>query len=272
MNHSLHYVEHGAGTPVIFIHGYTVDHQLLLPLEAAFATRPGWRRIYIDLPGHGRSPAGRIPATTDAVAAVVAAAVDQLTDGGHFAVCGNSFGGQIARDLVARYKSRVLGMALLAPVVHPRLQRRRAIHRTFHEPTRSLDLGGADPQLVAEFIDTAVEHTETSWADFNRYVAPGIKSHDRQFALALLSAFDLTSPPEDRPGTFERPSLAIVGRQDNAVGFEDQFDLLNSYPRMTYAALDATGHNVHLDQPELSHALLGTWLNEMAHERTAPSY
>ena len=56
----------------------------------------------------------------------------------------------------------------------------------------------------------------------------------------------------------------ITGRQDDAVGYEDQFDLLGSYPRMTYIALDRAGHNVHLDQPDVTRALVGEWLDKMA--------
>jgi pimeloyl-ACP methyl ester carboxylesterase len=43
---------HGDGMPVVMIHGYTVDHRVLLPLEPAFDARLGFRRIYIDLPAH----------------------------------------------------------------------------------------------------------------------------------------------------------------------------------------------------------------------------
>ena len=38
-----------------------------------------------------------------------------------------------------------------------------------------------------------------------------------------------------------------------------QAALLEHYPRATYAALDAAGHNVHLDQPEVAEALVRAW-------------
>lgn len=265
MSHKLHRVEHGDGTPLIFIHGFTVDHHLLLPLESAFTGRQGWRRIYLDLPGHGRTRAGSCPARADAIADAVANTIEELLgDDESFAVCGNSFGGQIARDMVARYGDRVRGLALIAPVVRPREHRRRGIHRTFHAVTEAVDLSTQDPQLVAEFTETAVEHTAMAWAAFTRYTAPGLSAHDRRFATDLLEEFELTVTPEDRFVTFDRPALMITGRQDDAVGYEDQFDLLGSYPRMTYIALDRAGHNVHLDQPDVTRALVGEWLDKMA--------
>jgi pimeloyl-ACP methyl ester carboxylesterase len=264
MSHQLHRVEYGDGTPLIFIHGFTVDHRLLLPLEYAFTDRPGWRRIYLDLPGHGQTPVGSHPATADAVADTVADVARRLVGETPFAVCGNSFGGQIARDLVARFGDQVLGVTLIAPVVTPRPQRRRGTHQTFHARETALDLRHRDPELVAEFTRTAVDHSPGAWADFNRYVAPGLEVYDREFAARLLRDFDLTTAPEVRFSSFGRPALTITGRQDDAVGYEDQFALLNSYPRMTYVALDRAGHNVHLDQPDLTLALFGDWLDRMA--------
>ena len=48
-------------------------------LEPVLAQRPGWRRIYPDLPGHGESPAG--PGDSDGVAASVHEWADRLLGG-----------------------------------------------------------------------------------------------------------------------------------------------------------------------------------------------
>jgi pimeloyl-ACP methyl ester carboxylesterase len=51
------FVEHGSGTPVLGLHGVDVDHREMAgSLEPLFADRPGYRRIYPDLPGMGRTP------------------------------------------------------------------------------------------------------------------------------------------------------------------------------------------------------------------------
>lgn len=264
MSHELHRVEHGDGTPLFFIHGFTVDHHLLLPFESSFTDRPGWRRIHLDLPGHGRTPAGSHPATADAVADTVADIVRRLAGDRPFALCGSSFGGLMARDMVARFGDQVAGLALIAPVATTLERRRRAIHRTFDDRLPVADPNGADPDLVAEFSANAVDRSEAAWTAFTNYVAPGLIAHDQEFTGRLARSFDLTVSPEDRFSTFDRPALVITGRQDGAVGYEDQFDLLGSYPRMTYVALDRAGHNVHLDQPDLTRALFGGWLDQLS--------
>jgi pimeloyl-ACP methyl ester carboxylesterase len=55
---TVHYVEHGAGRPVLVLHGAGVDHrEPEACFEPAFAGAAGHRRIYPDLPGMGRTPA-----------------------------------------------------------------------------------------------------------------------------------------------------------------------------------------------------------------------
>ncbi len=54
----VYYEEYGEGTPVLMLHGNPVDHRhMMADLEPVFGQRPGWRRLYLDLPGQGRTPA-----------------------------------------------------------------------------------------------------------------------------------------------------------------------------------------------------------------------
>lgn len=56
----MHVVERGSGVPLVLLHGFSVDHRLLLPLDPLIEAAGGWRRLYFDLPGHGESPAGDV--------------------------------------------------------------------------------------------------------------------------------------------------------------------------------------------------------------------
>ena len=61
----MHYAEYGSGTPVLALHGAGFGHREIAgALEPIFSTVPGFRRLYPDLPGMGRTPApGRSRAT-----------------------------------------------------------------------------------------------------------------------------------------------------------------------------------------------------------------
>ena len=75
----VHYAEHGSGTPVLALHGGSVDHREIMgALEPVFADRPGYRRLYPDLPGMGRTPAPETIDSTDAVLELLLGLVDEV--------------------------------------------------------------------------------------------------------------------------------------------------------------------------------------------------
>ena len=119
---AVHYVEHGPARPnggrtLVALHGFTADHRMMVPaLEPVLATRSGWRRLYLDLPGMGRTTAPDALGGTDDVLAIVTAAIDALVDG-PYAVAGLSYGGHLATGLAGRPDARVSALALLAPMV-----------------------------------------------------------------------------------------------------------------------------------------------------------
>lgn len=70
--------------------------------------------------------------------------------------------------------------------------------------------------------------------------------------------------PEDQAGALSGPTLVITGRQDHVVGWQDQLELVREhYPATTFAALQGAGHNVHLDCPETSAALVRQWAADL---------
>ena len=53
----------GDGRPILFVHGLAVDRRVM---TALFEPLPsGWRRIYVDLPGHGASKGDPTRASAD---------------------------------------------------------------------------------------------------------------------------------------------------------------------------------------------------------------
>ena len=60
---------------------------------------------------------------------------------------------------------------------------------------------------------------------------------------------------------FDKPTLILTGRQDNAVGYKDSWGLVENFPRATYAAMDRAGHFLALEQRELMQVLINEWLN-----------
>lgn len=261
----MHVVERGSGTPIVLLHGFGVDHRLLLPLDPVFEAEGGWRRLYVDLPGTAGTPVGAVASAEDVVSAVEDE-IGRRLGGEPFALLGNSFGGMIARRVAHDLRPRVLGLAALAAVFVAEHARRDVPGRTVlvEDPAAVADLGGAG----GAYAEMAVVQDADNARAFAEHAHPGLRSADGAGLERIARRYSLDREPEEgSPEPFTRPALFVTGRQDHVVGYRDAWVRVEHYPRATFAALDAAGHNVHLDRSALAAALVADWLRRM---RTAP--
>lgn len=265
----LHYEERGAGRPVLALHGWTPDHRLMLGcLEPVFATRPGYRRLYPDLPGMGKSFAPPAIASSDDILAAVLEFADATIGDEPFLLLGESYGGYLARAIAHARPDQVLGLALICPtgtqVEHA--------NRRLPEP----ELLRPDPAVVAtlpaaavaDYVELAVVQSAETARRYLDEVQPGLDAADREAMERIRGDWTLSADPESGP-PYPGPTLILTGRQDAIVGYLDQFDLLPHYPRASFALLDLAGHNLQIEQPALFDALIGEWLDRVAFEAGA---
>lgn len=258
----VHSLERGEGIPLVLIHGAGVDHRIMLPLDPVIAANGGWRRVYLDLPGMGKSPAGPEIDGTEAVLAAVTGFLRDTLGGARFAVLGDSYGGMIARALAARLGDRVLGLGLLCPAIVADRTHRTLPPRTVLREDPAL-LASLGPRDAAEYAEMAVVQSAENWALFRDHVLPGIRCADQEALDRIAPGYALPAEPEDVAEAFPNPTLVVTGRQDHVVGFADAAALLGHYPRATFAVLDGAGHNAHLDRPGPVAALVDDWLSRV---------
>lgn len=253
-------VERGSGTPVVFVHGWAVDHRLLLPLDPVFEQhRVDWRRLYVDLPGFGATPPDPAVTSGDDLAAALDGWIDEIIGERRFAVVANSFGGLLARRLLAQRPGQVMGAALLAPSAEP-IARRRLPLDTVVDVDEAL-LASLSADDAEEFRYATAHLTRPVWERFAVDVVPGLRAADPTVVATITPR--LARSPEDGTPPVDRPVLLVLGRQDAVVGWEDQLALLPHYPRATLALLEGCGHNPHLEHPDLVAALLRDWLDQL---------
>lgn len=253
----------GSGLPVVAIHDNGVDHRLLLSLDDALAEAGGLERWYVDLPGFGSTPAlagrGGLPDLADWLVAQVRSLVADRP----CALLANSLGGLLARHVRAELADQVVGLALIAPVVQPDISRRTLPESAVCERDDAL-LAELDDADRREFTALAARQTQATWRLFQTYALSGIRAADQAAMQRLGAHYALDADPDTRAGEFTGPALVLTGRQDHVVGYQDQLGLVRAwYPHATYAALDGAGHNVHLDRPEVCHALLRQWATDL---------
>jgi pimeloyl-ACP methyl ester carboxylesterase len=244
------------------IHGFCMDHRLLLGLDPVFAAQGQWRRVYIDLPGMGMSAAGPEIDSADAVAEAVGSFARKTFGDEKFAVLGNSFGGMIARRIVAEFGDQILGLALLCPVAVAEQGARTVPTRAVMQNDPNL-LASLDPEDAAAYEAMAVVQSRENWSLFRDSVLPGLRIFDQAAIERIKSSYALRIDPEQRSSKFQGPTVIITGRQDHVVGFQDQIALSAHYQRSTIAVLDRAGHNAHLDQQGIIGSVLDEWLVRM---------
>jgi pimeloyl-ACP methyl ester carboxylesterase len=240
----LHRTARGEGRTLLLVHGFAVDHRILTPLDGA-AARAGWRRLYADLPGMGRS-AGVPAASTDDVLDALEQVVDAEIGTEPFAV------------LAARRPGQVAGVGLLCPVVGE-VRDLPPRHVARADPAL---LAALDPEDAEAFAEVAVVQSPATWALFRDHVLPGLRAAD-QAALARIRARYAPSRTPEADAPFAGPTLLVAGRHDHVVGYRDALRLLADHPRATVAVLDDAGHNAHLERPDVAGALVTEWLGRV---------
>jgi pimeloyl-ACP methyl ester carboxylesterase len=259
----VHYVEHGQAGPgvatVVLVHGFPVDQRLMAgAFEPVFADRPGWRRVYVDLPGMGGTVAPDV-ASTDDVFRILRAAVQALVPEGPYALVGQSYGGYLARGLAAADAGRVAGLAVVVTVVEPRHDLRELPLRQVLVQEPALIESVGPEALAAE--EVLVVQTEETWARSRQEVDPGLAAADPEVVARVEAHYTGSFPVE--PAPFDKPALVVVGRQDSVTGYRDAWGLVEHYPRASFAVLDRAGHSLHLEQRGLFEALVGEWLDRV---------
>lgn len=260
----VHYAEYGSGKPVLALHGAGVDHREIAgALEPIFSNVPGFRRLYPDLPGMGRTPAPETITSNDDVLDLLLGLIDSVIGDEPFLVIGHSYGGYLARAIASLRPDQTVGVALICPVgAHTRDVPKHEVL------VSSAELNGdLDPDLEATYRSYFVVQTAETLRRFQEYVAPADSLADESGLMRIFSNWELRDRPEASK-SYLRPVLVLAGRQDATSGYTGPGELIEQYPRATFAVLDRAGHALMHEQPGLVQALVAEWLTRAREHST----
>lgn len=259
---AIFYEAYGAGRPIVMLPGQPSDHRVMARfMEPLFAQRDGWLRLYPDLPGTGRTPGVDRLATPDQMLDAMLAFIDAVIPGQRFVLAGLSYGGYLARGVVCRRAASLNGLLLCAPQV-------KADSAQAQLPPRTTLV--EDPALVAQLGPGAslIVVQSQRVVEAVRDVLAEVQLADHPFLARLEAAGPFSFDVDTLPVPFDGPTLMLTARQDHLCGYRDAWDLLDNYPRATFAVLDRAGHFVNIEQDVLCQALMREWLDRV--EEWAP--
>ena len=260
----VHYVEEGNGTPILALHGWFVDHRLMSGiLEPIFGDHPGYRRVYPDLPGMGRTTAPETVGSSDDLLDAMLGLIDGVIGGEEFLLVGLSHGGYLARAIANRRPGQVAGLALICPLGSEVMGPESDVpeHVVLHS---SGDLSGIlDPGLEEQLSSYLVVQTLETLRRFQDREGPGAALADMAALERIQESWALLDDPEGGTPPYTQPALILTGRQDSIVGNAAAWGWLEHYPRATFAVLDLAGHGLPHEQPRLFDALMVEWLERV---------
>ncbi|HEV2377135.1 MAG TPA: alpha/beta hydrolase [Streptosporangiaceae bacterium] len=256
---TIHYETFGEGIPLLVLHGVGLDRgAAIYEFEPVMANRGEWRRIYVDLPGHGETPGPAWLTGIDALLDLLVEFVDKVVGDERLVVAGSSFGGYLARGLVHRMPQRLDGVCLIVPSV---------IHMRNVVPSRTVIAGADQMERTAKERDWPwyAALAVTDEPSTREYVDALSRTTSDPAYSTRLNSLDAAARFElgHLPAPFPAPALILTGRQDHMVGYRDAWRVSSSYPRATFAVLDRAGHFLRGEQPRLFSALVGEWLSRV---------
>jgi pimeloyl-ACP methyl ester carboxylesterase len=167
-------------------------------------------------------------------------------------VAGHSAGGYYAQAIAGQRPEQVVGLALLCPLLTG--VRDLPEHEVVY---------GSGSIGNEEFRGYFTVQTLQTLDRYERYVEPAEKLADQSALARIGERWELTARPQEQKAAYRRPTLLVTGRQDSTVGYARAWDLLDGYPRATFAVLDRAGHALPHEQPELLGSLVTEWLSRV---------
>lgn len=264
-NITVHYEVFGEGKPLIVLPGWGLNTRLTAhETEPYFQQRDGWKRIYIDPPGHGKTPGKEWITDQDKILEVVLDCINTITAGQRFSLIGISLGAYLARGVRLSRAAQIDGMAMIVPAIIAQDAKRTVpTHRVLVEDP------GIRDQLTpqeADLFEMSVVHSQ-KWLDYQR-AFPEVPEHemgDVEFLTRIREQpekYAFSFDVDDVPAPFPGPSLIITGRQDSIVGYLDAWNILEKYPRATYVVLDRAAHLLE-EKEGLVNILINEWLDRV---------
>ena len=262
-NITIYYETFGEGRPIIMLHGWPIDHRVMVSdMEPLFKHREGWKRIYLDLPGMGKTPGMDWITHQDQMLDITLAFIDKVVPGQRFVVAGVSYGGYLARGVVYRKADMMDGLLLTVPVIRAFENERNLPPRVTLVQDPALTSQLASTEKEAFLIFTVVQCQEQLDA-LRTDVFPAIQVADHEFLAKLRKNFAFSFDVDALAAPFPGPALFLMGRQDAGCGYRDAWEIVENYPRGTFAVLDRAGHGLGAEQRGLFRVLVSEWLDRV---------
>jgi pimeloyl-ACP methyl ester carboxylesterase len=229
--------DEGPGSPVVFVHGFPLDHSLWDEQVAALSAN--YRCIAPDLRGFGQSQVVPGTATMDQMADDLAELLDKLGVSEPVALCGLSMGGYVAWQFWLRHRTRL----------------RRLILCDTRAAADAPEAAQARYEMAAKVL---LEGSGAIWETMKpRLFAPGTLQHHPELVArfehvvrnnppvgiaAALRGMAVRPDLTDRLAEIDVPTLLIVGEHDAISTPREMATIAQRIRGSQLVQIEAAGH------------------------------
>ena len=248
----------GEGKPIVILHKSMIGR-----IEPIFKEKTGWKRIYVNYPGIGKSEVGNNIESSQDILEILLDFIELMTGQEEFLLIGYSYGSYLARGILNRKFYQVKGIALICPVIFAERDKRNILTN---------DIFFKDEEFIKTLTDEEAEGI-SNYVVQNKFVWERAQELERGDTntiniafynrLKAKSRYEYDFDVDDLPMPFEGPTLILLGKQDDVVGYKDAWNTFHNYPRATFAILDMAGHNLDVEQGILFHELIADWIKRV---------
>lgn len=247
------YSDEGKGTAVVLLHGF-LENRFMWKEFMDFLPK-SYRKISIDLPGHGESDNLGYIHTMEDMAAMVKALLDHLKIKKHFCL-GHSMGGYVSLALAEKHPDQIRGLILMnstsrADSEEKKRNRDKAVFlaKKAHKSYIRLSI----PNLFRP-------KNRKIFSDELKQVKKEALKTSKQSVIAALEGMKIRPDREVLLHFSPYPVMVVAGETDPILNFEDLKEQMQA--EKVVGLITPNGHMSHIEDKDLVFRALKKFINE----------
>src|SRR5689334_1596021 len=244
----------GEGTPLVLVHGFTLDRRMWDDQFEVFAAEH--RTVRYDVRGSGRSDAPTdAPYSNHGDLRLLLDALD--IEKAH--LCGLSFGGGVAFDFALEFPERVQSLTAIASALGGATNDMGSMNATMAAMAEAAQAG----DLAAArrlWLDSPIFVPANRDADVARRLAEMVEDWSVWQLTRGANHLDPDPPPAERLDQLLVPTLVINGELDNEVMLAAAAQVEAEAPNARRVVVPEVGHMANMEAPEVINDLVLAFL------------
>lgn len=240
----LHIHDSGSGPPLLFVHGFPLDHTMWQAQIDEFQSTH--RVIVPDLRGFGQSDVTTGTVTMQQFADDLNGLLDALEVAEPVTFCGLSMGGYIGWPFVVKYSDRVARLVMCDTRAGADSDEAKANRQRVADSVLTNGTAGLAKAMPAKLLS---KHTLAERPDVVTHLQRMITKAPPEGVAAASRGMAERSDFTDQLGDVKVPTLLIVGSDDALTPPAEMQSISKLMPNARYAEIPSAGHMSPMESP-----------------------